>query len=191
MGVDTEVVLVLPYTLGVRDQKVREGLYVSGFQQVQTEDTPSRSRMHHDIWFRDGRGKRIEELETAVLALPWSRAGVDQHIQVCWWNDFTFQDDRAWGRKAPLSWHHEVWVIPGTQKPSDALAAIERELDYVKTRFKHEERLGCSTISHEVLGFCAACCASKATWSPPSVQAANAELMGWRLLALRAKETHG
>ena len=63
-----------------------------------------------------------------------------------------------------------------------AVNAIDRELAGVReiAGAPRDVRLGCSTVAHDSLGFCAACA--------PFSQAvsANLELSGWRLLALRA-----
>lgn len=65
-----------------------------------------------------------------------------------------------------------------------SLKAIDKELDWVKKRAEapREVILGCSIVSHERLGFCAGC-----TKGP--ILGDRLELMGWRLLALRDKET--
>ena len=61
----------------------------------------------------------------------------------------------------------------GFTKPSVEL----RQLGDLRRKHGHDVRLGCSTIAHERLGFCA--------WCPGSDQ--GAELMGWQLLALYDK----
>lgn len=68
-----------------------------------------------------------------------------------------------------------------------SLEAIDKELN----RFKEwagaprEIRLGCSTVSHEHLGFCEFCAVNL---DNPHVNGKALELMCWRLLALRDKE---
>lgn len=53
--------------------------------------------------------------------------------------------------------------------------AIERELRHIRARAgaPRERRLGCSTVSHDRLGFCNGCDPNRT------------EILGWRLLALR------
>ena len=64
-----------------------------------------------------------------------------------------------------------------------SLEAIDRELAWVKEQAGAPQpvALGCSTISHDRLGFCCYC----RSHSVP--ERTTLELMGWRLLALRDK----
>lgn len=65
--------------------------------------------------------------------------------------------------------------------------AIVRELTWVRERAGAPKppRLGCSTISHDRLGFCAGCVPALRDGKP---NGEGLELMGWRLLALQANE---
>ena len=67
-------------------------------------------------------------------------------------------------------------ICPGPA--SAALAAIDRDLRALRERLAQRIRLGCSTISHDRLGYCS---------GDVGVDAAD-ELLGWRLLALRERE---
>lgn len=57
-----------------------------------------------------------------------------------------------------------------------ALKAIDRDLAALRARSAQPIRLGCSTISHDRLGYCAGCAEQ------------TDEILGWRLLALRDVE---
>ena len=63
----------------------------------------------------------------------------------------------------------------------------EREWTYVQNRAgtPRAPLLGCSTISHERLGFCAACVRSLRDGGP---NGDDLEIAGWRLLALKGAE---
>lgn len=60
----------------------------------------------------------------------------------------------------------------------------EREWALVHQRAEapREQRLGCSTVSHESMGFCAGCVPARRDGGP---NGEGLELLGWRLLALR------
>jgi hypothetical protein len=62
--------------------------------------------------------------------------------------------------------------------------AIDRELAWVQEQALAPRplRLGCTTVSHNRLGFCAACVPRD---NPHDL---DLELLGWRLLALRDAE---
>lgn len=61
---------------------------------------------------------------------------------------------------------------------SAALAAIDRDLAALRERSERPIQLGCSTISHDRLGYCAGCADT------------SDELLGWRLLALHDREVN-
>lgn len=65
-----------------------------------------------------------------------------------------------------------------------AASSVERELAYVRGRAgaPRDIQLGCSTISHDRLSFCAACVRVLRDGGPNGT---DLELLGWRLLALR------
>jgi hypothetical protein len=62
--------------------------------------------------------------------------------------------------------------------------AIERELAFYRERAgaPRKPMLGCSTISHDRLGYCYGCTRTLRDGGP---NGAALEVMGWRLLALR------
>lgn len=65
--------------------------------------------------------------------------------------------------------------------------AVERELEWVRKRAGAPRAmvLGCSTISHDKLGYCARCSRTVRDGGPNGTAL---EVMGWRLLALREAE---
>lgn len=85
-----------------------------------------------------------------------------------------------------LGWKHDTPLAKtATPPPLDmgrattpAQQAIERELAFYRewAGAPREPLLGCSVISHDRLGYCLTC---------TSVNGANVEIQGWRLLALR------
>lgn len=61
--------------------------------------------------------------------------------------------------------------------------AIQRELAYLRERAGAPRplQLGCSTVSHDRLGYCGGCVPARRDNGPNGVRL---EVMGWRLLAL-------
>jgi hypothetical protein len=70
-----------------------------------------------------------------------------------------------------------------TDTPPDPMTGWDREWSFVRQRAgaPKEPRLGCSTISHERLGFCRACVRTLRDGGP---NGSDLEVAGWRLLAL-------
>ena len=72
-----------------------------------------------------------------------------------------------------------------------SLEAIDRELAWIKERAATPRvmKLGCSTIAHKRLEFCASCVPALRDGGP---NGDRLELIGWQLLALREEEAeHG
>ena len=65
-----------------------------------------------------------------------------------------------------------------------ALDAIDRELAWLR-EWAAVPRPGCWTVSHDRLGFCAVCAPGRQL---SGMDERDAEVMGWRLLALRERE---
>jgi hypothetical protein len=63
----------------------------------------------------------------------------------------------------------------------------DREWAYVQKRASapRETQLGCSTVSHDRLGFCTACVPALRDGGP---NGDDLEIAAWRLLALQAKQ---
>jgi hypothetical protein len=62
--------------------------------------------------------------------------------------------------------------------------SVRDHLDRYRREYGQPIRLGCSTIAHDRLGYCAVCVRDR---EGPDV-AASAELAGWRLLAMAEQE---